>query len=156
MGSLPAVSTLIIRLQDVAKLRHSHVTSVYQTGIGVSMQQKNWLVRKGGNSFTLSIHESANLKTLRHPSCCRHCATRVDYCLSRGTGPKWPVGLMDKASASGAGDSRFESWAGHSFWWSSCVCKSDPRNRASYRAFSFTESIRKQRLGNPGFGDTGF
>ena len=27
----------------------------------------------------------------------------------------WPVGLMDKASASGAGDSRFESWAGHSY-----------------------------------------
>lgn len=26
-----------------------------------------------------------------------------------------PVGLMDKASASGAGDSRFESWAGHCF-----------------------------------------
>ena len=25
----------------------------------------------------------------------------------------WPVGLMDKASASGAGDSRLESWAGH-------------------------------------------
>ena len=25
----------------------------------------------------------------------------------------WPVGLMDKASAPGAGDSRFESWAGH-------------------------------------------
>ena len=25
----------------------------------------------------------------------------------------WPVGLMDKASASGARDSRFESWAGH-------------------------------------------
>ena len=25
----------------------------------------------------------------------------------------WPVGPMDKASASGAGDSRFESWAGH-------------------------------------------
>ena len=24
---------------------------------------------------------------------------------------KWPVGLMDKVSASGAGDSRFESWA---------------------------------------------
>ena len=23
----------------------------------------------------------------------------------------WPVGLMDKALASGAGDSRFESWA---------------------------------------------
>ena len=28
---------------------------------------------------------------------------------------RWPVGLMDKASASGAGDSRFESWAGHAF-----------------------------------------
>ena len=26
---------------------------------------------------------------------------------------KWSVGLMDKASASGAGDSRFESWADH-------------------------------------------
>ena len=26
-----------------------------------------------------------------------------------------PVGLMDKASASGAGDSRLESWAGHFF-----------------------------------------
>ena len=30
-------------------------------------------------------------------------------CVGRG-----PVGLMDKASASRAGDSRFESWAGHS------------------------------------------
>ena len=28
----------------------------------------------------------------------------------------WPVGLMDKASASGAGDSRFESWAGVLGW----------------------------------------
>ena len=25
----------------------------------------------------------------------------------------WPAGLMDKASASGAGDSRLKSWAGH-------------------------------------------
>jgi len=34
-----------------------------------------------------------------------------------------PVGLMDKASASGAGDSRFEFWAGHSVfvcWVSNC------------------------------------
>ena len=29
--------------------------------------------------------------------------------------PHGPVGLMDKASASGAGDSRFESWAGQNF-----------------------------------------
>ncbi len=34
----------------------------------------------------------------------RHC---------RATGCKRPVGLMDEASAPGAGDSRFESWAGH-------------------------------------------
>ena len=27
--------------------------------------------------------------------------------------PSRPVGLMDQASASGAGDSRFESWEGH-------------------------------------------
>ena len=32
----------------------------------------------------------------------------------------WPVGLMDKASASGAGDSRFESWAGHFLFWRAC------------------------------------
>ena len=31
---------------------------------------------------------------------------------STRTGVVWPVGPMDKASASGAGDSRFESWAG--------------------------------------------
>ena len=35
--------------------------------------------------------------------------------LIQKTDVKWPVGLMDKASAPGAGDSRFESWAGH-FW----------------------------------------
>ena len=32
----------------------------------------------------------------------------------------WPVGLMDKASASGAGDSRFESWTGHVLL---CACQ---------------------------------
>ncbi len=32
---------------------------------------------------------------------------------ARSGAPRWPVGLMDKASASGAGDSRLESWAGH-------------------------------------------
>ena len=31
-----------------------------------------------------------------------------------------PLGLMDKASAPGAGDSRFESWAGHLFACASC------------------------------------
>ena len=35
----------------------------------------------------------------------------LPFCLCIGRGP---VGLMDKASASGVGDSRFESWAGHS------------------------------------------
>ena len=40
---------------------------------------------------------------------------RPSLCLVRRYVPisQWPVGLMDKASASGAGDSRFESWAGH-------------------------------------------
>ena len=36
----------------------------------------------------------------------------IDYLLIWGKLIRWPVGLMDKASASGAGDSRFESWAG--------------------------------------------
>ena len=35
---------------------------------------------------------------------------------------KWPVGLMDKASASGAGDSRFESWAGQNHYLPLEVC----------------------------------
>ena len=47
----------------------------------------------------------------------------------------WPVGLMDKASASGAGDSKFESWAGHLRraclhlkldTWRSCAARIDP------------------------------
>ena len=48
-----------------------------------------------------------------------------------------PVGLMDKASASGAGDSRFESWAGQLLLgcnapaqhWNGCqvtTCKAGP------------------------------
>ena len=37
----------------------------------------------------------------------------VDLRLFGSTTAMWPVGLMDKASASGAGDSRLESWAGH-------------------------------------------
>ena len=35
---------------------------------------------------------------------------------------RWPVGLMDKASASGAGDSRFESWAGQFSSPVTCAC----------------------------------
>ena len=38
----------------------------------------------------------------------RHAKIALDFPL-----PTWPVGPMDKASASGARDSRFESWAGH-------------------------------------------
>ena len=39
--------------------------------------------------------------------------------------PKWPVSLMDKASASGARDSRFESWVGHrcSFFFYIKLCR---------------------------------
>ena len=36
----------------------------------------------------------------------------------------WPVGLMDKALAPGAGDSRFESWADH---WASALQGACPR-----------------------------
>ena len=38
-----------------------------------------------------------------------------DDCDNYVGGSSGPVGLMDKASASGAGDSRFESWAGHAY-----------------------------------------
>ena len=38
---------------------------------------------------------------------------RMSVTITLHTTIQWPVGLMDKASASGAGDSRFESWAGH-------------------------------------------
>ena len=44
--------------------------------------------------------------------CVRVCASMLSVasciCLV-----SWSVGLMDKVSASGAGDSRFESWADH-------------------------------------------
>lgn len=47
-------------------------------------------------------------------------------------GDRWkhsrPVGLMDKASASGAGDSRFESWAGQfAGIRQACICNPVPR-----------------------------
>ena len=43
---------------------------------------------------------------------CKKCG--VDVWLFFGSAAAmWPVGLMDKASASGAGDSRLESWVGH-------------------------------------------
>ena len=44
------------------------------------------------------------------PSCCA-----TNNLASSFASTTWPVGLMDKASASGAGDSRFESWAGHTY-----------------------------------------
>ena len=46
------------------------------------------------------------------PSVCAPIVPCCFYCHERDAGP---VGLMDKASASGAGDSRFESWAGQMF-----------------------------------------
>ena len=39
-----------------------------------------------------------------------------------GSGSDRAVGLMDKASASGAGDSRFKSWAAH------CLCSLDAQD----------------------------
>ena len=37
----------------------------------------------------------------------------------------WPVGLMDKMSARGAGNLRFESWAGHLMRLSNMACTGD-------------------------------
>ena len=37
----------------------------------------------------------------------------------------WPVGLMDKMSAPGAGNPRFESWAGHLMRLSNMACTGD-------------------------------
>ena len=60
----------------------------------------------------------------RATSCCSHCSSHNPGAPRMQWGPvlhcscaflrfcRWPVGLMDKASAPGAGDSRFESWAG--------------------------------------------
>ena len=53
---------------------------------------------------------------------------------------RWSVGLMDKASASGAGDSRFESWADHAP--AACdlvaVCHAWPCCRAVSSAWQLT------------------
>ena len=50
---------------------------------------------------------------------CLNLSTHINPCLLRSwagmtlnANAQWPAGLMDKASAPGAGDSRFESWAG--------------------------------------------
>ena len=52
-----------------------------------------------------------------------------------------PVGLMDKASASGAGDSRFESWAGQN-WCGLLPVMSGPRLMAGSN-LSTTKALSK-------------
>ena len=44
-----------------------------------------------------------------------------------------PVGLMDKASASGAGDSRFESWAGHFLCNTSITTATGPKQKVRWK-----------------------
>ena len=47
-----------------------------------------------------------------HPTCDVPWGIKYHVGINVFANPERPVGLMDKASASGAGDSRFESWAG--------------------------------------------
>ena len=79
----------------------------------------------GSRRWTASVvmpaarRKAAPSKSLLWPVLAPRALPHASYVLAAG--PKlqhrsvtsaWPVGLMDKASASGAGDSRFESWAG--------------------------------------------
>ena len=56
--------------------------------------------------------------------------------------PHGPVGLMDKASASGARDSRFESWAGHVCQRPSGITQSE----ASYGDRAHDHTLTKRML----------
>ena len=62
----------------------------------------------------------------------------------------WPVGLMDKASASGAGDSRFESWAGHMLILRSVITLDDsdqfPASEPIFRQNGETQAPEKARF----------
>ena len=53
--------------------------------------------------------------TCRAKRCPRHVQSSVRKSNGNDVHSARPVGLMDKVSASGAGDSRFESWTGHTF-----------------------------------------
>ena len=79
----------------------------------------------GSRRWTASVvmpaakRKAAPSKSLLWPVLAPRALPHASYVLAAG--PKlqhrsvtsaWPVGLMDKASASGAGDSRLESWAG--------------------------------------------
>ena len=64
--------------------------------------------------LSASRGRSEHAKTaLRRCYCRMQCRKRQWHLFIFSAKDRWPVGLMDKASASGAGDSRFESWAGH-------------------------------------------
>ena len=72
----------------------------------------------------------------RHPPGVRICfeGAGIIGALTRSTSKSnRPVGLMDKASASGAGDSRLESWAGH--FGGTCLAR--PEVAVSFSKFIF-------------------
>ena len=71
-------------------------------------------------------------------------------CLQRAR-CKRPVGLMDKASAPGAGDSRFESWAGQAIAHTSPCCAGAPREtRAQTATKHQRQHSRAQACRDPG------
>ena len=74
-----------------------------------------WSSGSGVGSCSYLVIKQAKVRQLQHlpprwqgPARCVQCViVRCKYIT------RWSVGLMDKASASGAGDSRLESWADH-------------------------------------------
>ena len=68
----------------------------------------------GAPAFLLMAMVPSAAKLLRKLDYHVDCCWPVQYQFAGSRLNRWPVGLMDKASAPGAGDSRFESWAGHS------------------------------------------
>ena len=102
------------------------VCKVTPAEAGVIWQVTIWALAQAGNRAGRTRHHcaamrpgaQARLQTCAQLSPRRSTFSRLTamvlpavHCI-REPG-KGPVGLLDKASASGAGDSRFESWAGH-------------------------------------------
>ena len=62
----------------------------------------------------------------------RHSLVTEHHMLPRSSTHR-PVGPMDKASASGAGDSRFESWAGHFLCNTSITTATGPKQKVRWK-----------------------
>ena len=111
-GGLPSIKPVVckVTLAEAGVIWRVMIWALAQAGNRAGKTRHHCAVMRPGaqarlqTCSQLSPHHSTSFPPPRSAS---------PFPLSRRSRVMGPVGLMDKASASRAGDSRFESWAGH-------------------------------------------